>query len=224
MALRRSLDSLTFLPFNLEIERDFLAAVKGRHRLYLGFRPFKFRVDLVIHVGIQAAESVVAIRIRKAAAHCVGPQVLQEHHAVGKGRLRFVGDDPSHGTQLRLFLGVLRAGDPCEYQHNHKDAGYLAVLVHFLSPAFPGARGSSRNDSRSCTAPASAFTVCDCSLKFLACTSTSYSLPSGTRTANSPRELVYVSQRNFFSLVWRMRTLTSGNESAFSLKIVPVIR
>src|SRR5208283_349621 len=76
IALRRSLDSLTFLPFNFEIERDFLATVKRRHRLYLGFRPFKSRMHLIIHVGIQPAESVVAIRIREAAAHRIGPQVF----------------------------------------------------------------------------------------------------------------------------------------------------
>src|SRR5271165_2573082 len=42
--------------------------------------------------------------------------------------------------------------------------------------------------------------------------------------ANSPRELVYVSQRNFFSLALRICSRAPGKAIAFSVKIVPVSR
>jgi hypothetical protein len=56
------------------------------------------------------------------------------------------------------------------------------------------------------------------------CVTTSYSTPGGTRTANSPREFVYVSQRNFFAPLRRMRTCTPAKERLFSSNTVPIIR
>src|SRR5271169_1440592 len=56
------------------------------------------------------------------------------------------------------------------------------------------------------------------------CVTTSYSTPGGTRTANSPREFVYVSQRNLFSPLCRMRTCTPAMERDLSSNTVPIIR
>ncbi len=89
-------NSLALLPVNLQVQRDFFAVVKRRHRLDRGFFAIQFRMHFVIDVRIQAAELVTAIRIRKAAAHGIGTQVLKEHDAVRKRRFRFVADDPAH--------------------------------------------------------------------------------------------------------------------------------
>src|SRR5215470_3245474 len=182
---------LSLFPVNFQIDDNFLAAVERGDAAHGRLRAFQLGVHLIVGIGVQAAEAVAAVAIGEIAAHGVGAQVFQKDHAVGQGIVRFVADHATHGAELCLFLGILGRGRKDAKRQQGEKENHPTRNIHWEAPVFGGVRSSSLNVRRFWTSAGFASTSCDCSLYFFRRTTTSYSMPSGTRTANSPWELVY---------------------------------
>src|SRR6266849_5637590 len=99
------------LLFKLQVKDDFFLTVEAGDGAGGRLGAIFLRVNLVIHIGIQAAEAVVAFVVGDIAANSVSPGVFEEDHAGRDGRFgRLVNHNSAHGAKLRFALGILRQG------------------------------------------------------------------------------------------------------------------
>src|ERR1700730_16147047 len=76
-----------FFLLDLQVEDDLLLAVKARDRAGGRRGPVFFGVNLVVGVGVEPAEAIVALVVADITADGVAAGVFQEHHAGGNGRI-----------------------------------------------------------------------------------------------------------------------------------------
>src|SRR6266436_109268 len=212
---------LCLFLFQLQREHDLFFVIEARDSSSGGLGAIFLGVDFIIDIGIEATEAVIAFFIRDIAAHGIGARVFQKNH--GGRHWRFGGlvhHNTAHRAKLRFVLGVLLDARA----HAHGQSQYHEQQTNAGPHHFPLLAGSMRKTTLFSPEPVRASMVLAWSAKPLACTTISYCVPCGTRIANSPRELVRSSQRNFFSPERRMRSCTPGKEIAWLVKTVPRIR
>src|ERR1700687_1630171 len=95
------------LLVDFEIQTDVLATVEAGDGTGWGFGAFFFRMQFVIGVGIQAAETVVAGVIGVTAADGIGAHVFQKNDAAGKRAIRLVHNNAADCAELSFVLLVL---------------------------------------------------------------------------------------------------------------------
>jgi len=105
LCLDRTGSALFLVDF--KIQNDVLAGVKTGNRSCRRFRIVLLRVQFVIRVGVEPAESIIPGVIGITASHGVGPHVLQEYDAAGERVVGFVAYHAANGAQLRFSLFVL---------------------------------------------------------------------------------------------------------------------
>src|SRR6266699_1295554 len=103
---------------DFEIQNDVLATVEAGDRTGWGFGAFFFRMQFVIGIGIQAAETVVAGVIGVAAADGIGAHVFQKNHAAGKWAIGLVCHHAAHRAELSFALLVLSHTNGCKEREN----------------------------------------------------------------------------------------------------------
>src|SRR6266852_1272916 len=138
-------------------------------------------MELVIGVGIQAAETVAAGVIGVTAAHGIGAYVLQENNAAGKKAIGLVRHNTPDRTQLCFVFLVLGHTNGRKQQKNHSQSADGSPQAHPLPPVV----GSILKIKLSSFSPAFASMMRLCSAKPFTRTTISESEPWGTRTANS---------------------------------------
>src|SRR6266851_5554820 len=157
---RRKLESALFLV-DFEIQNDILATVEAGYRTGSGFGAFLFRMEFVIGVGIQAAETVVAGVVGVTAAYGIGTHVFQKNNTSGKRVIGLVRHHAAHGAELSFALLILSHTKGCEQQQNHCQTADAAPHVHPMPPAV----GRIRNTMLSSFPPVFASMLRVCSAK-----------------------------------------------------------
>src|ERR1700694_946737 len=144
-----------------EIQNDVLAAVKAGDGTSWGFGTLFFRMQFVIGIGIQAAETVVAGVIGIAAADGIGAHVFQKNYAAGKRVIGLVSHHAAHRAELSFALLVLSHANGCKERENHHQTANAPPHVHPLPPAV----GCIRNTKLSSFPPVFVSMVRVCSAK-----------------------------------------------------------
>jgi hypothetical protein len=111
----RKLKSALFLV-DFEIQNDVLAAVEAGDRAGWGFGAFFFRMQFVIGIRIQAAETVAAGVIGVTATDRIGAHVFQKNNAAGKRAIGLVRHHAADGAELSFVLLVLSRADSRKQQ------------------------------------------------------------------------------------------------------------
>ena len=116
MRPKRNSLRLIVLTVDFEVQGDFFTAVERGNRAHSRFLAIEFRVDFVLHIGIETGKPVTSLIIREMAEHGVGAQILQKNHAILDGFVRLVGDRATNSAELDLLLRALREGQPGQNQ------------------------------------------------------------------------------------------------------------
>src|SRR6266849_2975923 len=148
------------LAVDLQVENDVLARVQGVDGTYRRLGAFQFRVDLVIDIGIEAAEAVISRVIGKTAADRVGAQILQENDTAGQRIFALVAHNPMNCPQLSFFFGILRGGQACQEEQGESQESKFTKGRHGLAPVGSGCKSASWIDKRRCVSPMSVLTGC----------------------------------------------------------------
>src|SRR5207253_10660043 len=115
----RSLRSALFLV-DFEMQNDILATVEAGDGTSWGFGALFFRMQFVIGIGIQAAETVAAGVIGVTAADGIGTYVFQKNYAAGKRAIGFVRHHAAHSAELSFALLVLGHTNGRKERENHR--------------------------------------------------------------------------------------------------------
>src|SRR6267378_561559 len=156
----RNLRSAFFLV-DFEIQNDVLATVEAGDGTGWGFGAFFFRMQFVVGIGIQAAETVVAGVIGVAAADGIGAHVFEKNHAAGKRAIGLVRHHAADRAELSFALLVLSYTNGCKERENHRQTADASPHAHPLPPAV----GCIRNTMLSSFPPVFVAMVRVCSAK-----------------------------------------------------------
>ena len=103
---RRKRNSALFLV-DFEIQNDVLATVEARNRAGRGFSALFLRMEFVIRIRVQAAETVTAGVIGVTAADGICAHILEKDNTAGEGAIGLVRHHAADRAELGFALLVL---------------------------------------------------------------------------------------------------------------------
>src|SRR6202521_5863168 len=105
------------LPVNLQVQIDFLAAVKARNRTCRRLGTVFFCVHFIICIGVEPAEAISACVVRVIAPDGIRPSVFQEDNAPSDRAFGFVHHHAADGAELCFAFLILRFSGSGEERH-----------------------------------------------------------------------------------------------------------